>query len=287
MEQFTRREVTRILGVSECQLQYWKRLRLVSPQTRLGEKFYSFQDLISLRTIKQLTQARVPARRLRRVMDALGRQLSAVAAPLTELRIISDGRRVAVEHEGQVLEPLTGQLRLNFETRTLDAKVRSMRERSAEEWFALALTYETHARTHPQAIDAYLRVLEKAPEWLEAYINLGTLLYQQGRLADAADCYRQAVAIAPSSALAQFNLGSVLDELGEAQAAEEALRAALRLDPDYADAHYNLALIYEKLRQPARAAIHWRRYLELDPRSPWAHYARQRLTPRKRTRSSR
>lgn len=277
MEQFTRREVVRILGVGERQLQYWERLRLVRPRARWGEKFYSFQDLISLRTIKQLTQARVPARRLRRAMEALARQLSAVEAPLTELRIVSNGRNVAVEYEGQTLEPLSGQLLLNFETRELGEKVRPMRERSAEEWLALAAEYESQPETQPLAIDAYLRVLEKAPACLEACINLGTLFYQQGRLEDAAECYRQSVAVDPGSALAHFNLGSVLDELGELASARDALRSALRLDPNYADAHYNLALVYEKLGSPSQARLHWRRYLELDPHSPWANYARQRL----------
>lgn len=277
MEQFTRREVVRILGVGERQLQYWERLRLVRPRARWGEKFYSFQDLISLRTIKQLTQARVPARRLRRAMEALARQLSAVEAPLTELRIVSNGRNVAVEYEGQTLEPLSGQLLLNFETRELGEKVRPMRERSTEEWLALAAEYESQPETQPLAIDAYLRVLEKAPACLEACINLGTLFYQQGRLEDAAECYRQGVAVDPGSALAHFNLGSVLDELGELASARDALRSALRLDPNYADAHYNLALVYEKLGSPTQARLHWRRYLELDPHSPWANYARQRL----------
>jgi tetratricopeptide (TPR) repeat protein len=277
MEQFTRREVVRILGVGERQLQYWERLRLVRPRARWGEKFYSFQDLISLRTIKQLTQARVPARRLRRAMEALARQLSAVEAPLTELRILSNGRNVAVEYEGQTLEPLSGQLLLNFETRELGEKVRPMRERSAEEWLALAAEYESQPETQPLAIDAYLRVLEKAPACLEACINLGTLFYQQGRLEDAAECYRQGVTVDPGSALAHFNLGSVLDELGELASARDSLRSALRLDPNYADAHYNLALVYEKLGSPTQARLHWRRYLELDPHSPWANYARQRL----------
>ncbi|MBI4463017.1 MAG: tetratricopeptide repeat protein [Acidobacteria bacterium] len=277
MEQFTRREVVRILGVSDRQLHYWERLGLVRPQARWGEKFYSFQDLISLRTVRQLTQARVPARRLRRALEALGRQLSAVEVPLTELRIRSNGRNIVVEHGGQSLEPLTGQLLLDFKTRELGEKIRPMRERSAEEWFSLALDYEADPDTHTQAIDAYLRVLEKAPRWLEAYINLGTLFYQHGRLADAADCYRQAVEVDPASALAHFNLGSVLDELGELEAAGNALRTALRLDPAYADAHYNLALVYEKSGQRNLARQHWNRYLELDPHSPWAHYARERL----------
>lgn len=276
-EQFTRREVLRILGVTSRQLAYWERLRLVTPRLTWGQKLYGFGDLISLRTVKQLTEQRVPARRLRRAVEALTQQLAEVKAPLTELRVVSNGRRLIVEHQGTRLEPFTGQFLLNFETRELDAKVRVMPERTAEEWFALALDAEGNPATHPQAIEAYRQALAKSPHWVDAHINLGTLLYEQGEPLEAARCYREAVELGPQNPLAQFNLGSVLDELGQSAPAREHLRRAVFLKPDYADAHYNLALVCEKLSAYAEACRHWRRYLELDPHSPWAEFARQRL----------
>src|SRR3972149_11754016 len=100
MERFTRREAPPILNPSATQLAYWERLRLVEPRTGWGEKFYRFGDLISLRTVKQLVEQRVPARRLRRAVEALREQLAGVEAPLTELRIVSDGGGVAVQPAG-------------------------------------------------------------------------------------------------------------------------------------------------------------------------------------------
>ncbi|MFQ5664374.1 MAG: tetratricopeptide repeat protein [Terriglobia bacterium] len=282
MEQFTRREVLRIVGVTEKQLAYWERLRLVRPRKSWGKKIYRFSDLISLRTVKRLTERRVPARRLRRAVDALARQLAEVEAPLTELRVISTGRHLVVEQAGGRLEPLSGQLLLNFDTRDLRAKVRVMPERSVEEWFALGLDCEADPATHSQAIEAYQRVLEKKPQWVEPNINLGTLLYEQGDREAAARCYQRAVALDPHFPLAHFNLGSVLDELGQWGRAREHLRQAVRLKPDYADAHYNLALVCEKLGLLGQARHHWHRYLELDPYSPWADTARQRLAPPRR-----
>lgn len=277
MEQFTRREVLRILGVTSKQLAYWERLRLVTPREGWGQKLYRFGDLIGLRTVKQLTEQRVPARRLRRAVEALQRQLAEVEAPLTELRILSNGRRLVVEHQGTRLEPISGQLLFTFDTRTLGEKVRVMPERTAEEWFALALDAEGNPATHLEAIEAYRRALAKKPRWVDAHINLGTLLYEQGERLEAARCYREAVELEPQNPLAQFNLGSVLDELGQHASAREHLRRAVFLKPDYADAHYNLALVSEKLSAHGEARRHWRRYLELDPHSPWADHARQRL----------
>ncbi len=277
MEQFTRREVLRILSLNPRQLGYWERLGLLEPRPGGREKIYRFDDLIALRTIKQLTERRVPAQQLRRALAALRKQLAEVKAPLTELRIQSDGRRLVVEHRGARLEPLSGQLLLNFDTRALDPRVRVLPERTPEEWFALGLSLEGSAAGRRRAIEAYRHVLEKCPQWVEAQLNLGTLLYEEGFPEEALACYRRAVALDPRNSLARFNLGSVFDELGQLTSAREELRAAVRLKPGYADAHYNLALVAEKLGAFAEARRHWRRYLELDPNSPWAQTARDRL----------
>ncbi|MBI2956042.1 MAG: tetratricopeptide repeat protein [Acidobacteria bacterium] len=277
-EHFTRRDVLRILEISERQLAYWERLRLVEPQKVWRSRVYRFRDLISLRTIKQLTEHRIPASRLRRALDALQRQLAEIEAPLTELRIVSDGRRIVVEHEGARLEPLSGQLLLNFETRALGHKLRQIPERTPEEWFTLALNAEADPATRGEAIEAYRHVVELRPDWLEPHINLGTLLYEQGEAEAAAGSYRRALQLDPASPLAHFNLGSVLDELGQTHHARQHLERAVELNPDYADAHYNLALVLEKLGTRARARRHWLRYLTLDPYGPWADYARQHLT---------
>src|SRR5437660_8139650 len=166
-DRFTRSEVQRILEVNEKQLDYWERLRLVRPRRRWGERFYDFKDLISLRTVKQLTEKGVPAYRLRRSIVALQRRLSEVQAPLTELRILSNGRDIIVEQDGARLEPISGQFVLNFDTRELSAKVRVMPERSAEDWFALALQYESDPDSRLQAIEAYQRVLKASPHHID------------------------------------------------------------------------------------------------------------------------
>ncbi len=277
MEQFTRREVLRIVELTPRQLSYWERLQLVEPRQVQRERIYRYSDLITLRTIKQLTEQRVPARRLRQALEALREQLDGIETPLNELRIVSDGRRIVVEHQGARLEPLSGQLLLNFDTRTLGEKVRVMPERTAEEWFAVALNSEGDPERRREAIEAYRQVLKKRPDWVEAQINLGTLLYEEDEPQEAVKAYRRAVELEPANALARFNLGSVLDELGQIGAAREELRQAVRLQPDYADAHYNLALVAEKLGAWAEARRHWKRYLQLDPTSPWAETARGRL----------
>ena len=184
--------------------------------------------------------------------------------------------KLALEYDGKMIEALSGQLVFRFEPAASNLRV--MKERSVEDWLAVAAQAEGDAARRPQAIEAYLRVVEAAPHLVEAHINLGTLFYEQGELEEARDRFQIAVTLSPGNALAHFNLGSVLDELKEFGEASHHLEEAVRLKPDYADAHYNLARVYEELGSSIKARPHWVRYLELDPDSSWAEYARQRLT---------
>jgi Flp pilus assembly protein TadD len=276
-DRFSRREFLRLLDITDKQLAYWEKAGIVSPRKAAGDDFYDFRDLISLRTAKQLIQSGVSANRLRLALAALNQKLSKVEKPLTELRILSNGRDVIVDHEGAHLEPISGQFVLNFDTRELRDKVRVMPERNANDWFALALQYESDPETHLQAIDAYRRVLAITPTHIEALINLGMLSYEQGDLENASACFLRAVTGDPNNAVAHFNLGSVLDELGHLEAARRHLRIAVRIDPNYPDAHYNLAFVCDKLGSAFEARQHWQHYIRLDPTSPWCDYARQRL----------
>jgi tetratricopeptide (TPR) repeat protein len=285
-DRFSAENVQRILGLNGKQLEYWDRLRLVSPQKEQGNRFYDFRDLIGLRTVKQLVEEGVPANRLRRALAALREKLAYVHAPLAELRVLSDGKDVVVESEGARLEPLSGQFLLNFETRELGEKVRVMAGPNADEWLATALEYEAEGNTRAQAIDAYDHALSLDPQKLDALLNCGTLRYEEGNLKKAAEYFGRALQADPENALAHFNLGSVLEEVGRLEAARLHLRHAVRLDPSYPDAHYNLAFVCEKLGAQSEAQRHWQAYTTLDPASPWCGYARQRLASFQKTRSA-
>jgi len=284
---FSRDEVQRILDLTPKQLDYWDRLRLVSSRREQGNRFYDFSDLIGLRTVKQLTEQGVPANRLRRALVALRDGLSHVHAPLTELRVLSDGRDVVVERDGARLEPLSGQFVLNFEIREIGERVRAMPGHSAEEWFATALECESDTGNMQEAISAYERALQVDPRKFEALVNCGTIHYEQGNFEEASEYFERAVESDPQSSLAHANLGSVLEEVGKLEEAREHLRLAVRFDPSYSDARFNLALVCEKLGAQNEAREHWRDYLKLDPASPWSDYARQRLAPSTLAKSAR
>jgi tetratricopeptide (TPR) repeat protein len=278
-DRFSPEDVQRIVGLTGKQLDYWDRLRLVSPRKEEGSRFYDFRDLIGLRTVKQLVEEGVPASRLRHALAALRGKLSQVHTPLAELRVLSDGKDILVERDGARLEPLSGQFALNFETSELRERVRVIAKPgpSADEWLATALEYDAEGETRAEAIDAYDHALCIDPQKLDALLNCGTLFYEEGNLKRAAEYFERALQADPENALAHFNLGSVLEEVGRLEAARLHLRHAVRLDPSYPDAHYNLAFVCEKLGAHNEAQRHWESYVKLDPASPWCGYARQRL----------
>ena len=276
-DRFKPEDVQRILGLTRKQLDSWDRKRLVSPQTDQGVRYYDFRDLIGLRTIKQLLEEGVSATRLQRALSALNEKLSQVKTPLCELRILSDGKEVLVEHGAARLEPLSGQFVLNFETRELEETVHFIARRSADDWLAMALSYETDKKTKGEAIDAYDRCLDADPHKVDALLNCGTLYYEDGNFEKAAEYFQRALTAQPQNPLVHFNLGSVLEEMGELEKSRRHLRQAVLLDPSNADAHYNLALVCDKLQAFGEAREHWQVYVGLDPIGSWSVYARQRL----------
>jgi tetratricopeptide (TPR) repeat protein len=268
-------------GISRRELDYWTRLRLVLPRSRWGERFFNFSDLVALETIKRLAAHRVPAIRIRKAVAALQAELGSSEAPLSMLRISTNGKQLVVYPpvtEARPYEPLTGQFVLNFDTAEMAKKVRAMPSKSAEEWFEIGMDYDSHAESLEDAAEAYRRAVEAAPDWVEAHINLGTTLYQLGRMEQAREHFEAAVYFEPKNPLAEFNLGCVLEQLGLESDAIEHLIRAIELAPGLADAHLNLALAYEKQGQAQSTLHHLTLYLRYEPNGPWAEFARSRIS---------
>src|ERR1700744_4338625 len=81
----------------------------------------------------------------------------------------------------------------------------------------------------------------------EGFNNLGMLLLQQGRAADAIAAHRHVIALRSDHAAAHLALGNALKQQGELEAALAAYREAVRLDPAAAaDAHNNIGVVLQR-----------------------------------------
>jgi tetratricopeptide (TPR) repeat protein len=280
-QEFTRQDVRRMLRVSEQQLRSWERHGLIP-----GVAMFSFSDLIALKTLQKLRENRVPPRQIGRALTALKKKLSYVEQPLSELKIFSDGRTIAVQIAGQKMEALTGQLLFNFDTSELGsvrsfepkrATDRASTDRLAENYFQQGLTYEETGAPIEKAIEAYCRAVELNPAAAGALVNLGTIYYRQRKYEEAERHYRSAIEVDSNYPLAHYNLGNLYDERGDLTRAEEHYNTALHLNPNYADAHFNLALLSERRGDFLKAVRHWKSYLKLDSTGTWANIARRQL----------
>ena len=279
LQQYTRREVGRILGVEPSRLRYWERLKLVRPRARWGERFYSFGDLVALRTVKRLTESCIPARRVRRVVRLIEEQLGEANLPLEKIRFVEQGRDLLVIPPGaeRPFSPLRQQWAFPFDANKRGDNVRAMACPTAAELFQTALEFELQPDLLPLAVDYYRQAVSIAPDWVEAYINLGVALHQLGRIEEARAAFDAAVRHDPYNGISRYDLGCVLEELGDTDRAIEQLQIAARLMPGHADARFNLALAYEKRGEPRRARQQWRQYLRHAPNGPWASQALARL----------
>jgi DNA-binding transcriptional MerR regulator len=88
-------EVTRVVGISYRQLDYWARTGLVRPSIRDAggsgtQRLYSFQDLLQLKVIKKLLDTGVELRRIRKAVD----HLKTMGESPHGVTLMSDGERI-------------------------------------------------------------------------------------------------------------------------------------------------------------------------------------------------
>jgi DNA-binding transcriptional MerR regulator len=88
-------EVTKVVGISYRQLDYWARTGLVRPSVKDAQgsgtqRLYSFQDLAMLKLIKRMLDSGVNLQQIRRAMTTL----KDFKEPALGTTLVSDGNRI-------------------------------------------------------------------------------------------------------------------------------------------------------------------------------------------------
>jgi Tetratricopeptide repeat/MerR HTH family regulatory protein len=275
MQSYSVQDVERVLRLSRSTIKGLIDGGFVKPGRGPRRQYrFSFQDLIVLRTARALTQAKIPARRVKRALEDLRSHLPDTM-PLSGLSICAVGERVVVRDgqarwqvdDGQYVLALDvnvdhGELRMVERKEPLPAPTQAQAQApDVEDWFEHGL--ELEASDPRGAQSAYERAVRDDPTDAAAWINLGRLLHEQGRLEEAERVYRRGLDACGPDGVMYFNLGVVLEDLRQPQAALEAYKSAIGEDPSLADGHYNLARLYETSGKPQHAIRHLGQYRRL------------------------
>jgi len=291
---------SKILDIGESKLRYWAQVGFVGPSARrAGKPVFTFQDLVSVKAAKELTDRGFKAGEIRKALERVRESLPHVDRPLDRIRVAFDGDRLVVVDEGNAYET-TGQKVFDFglaELRTSAQRGQKVgpagpREaaaaadaapvRTAYDWFAEGTLREASGGPEgdAQAESCYQKALALDAGLAAAHTNLGGIAHRRGDAAEARAAFERALALDPDQAEARFNLANLILESGDLELAVAEFRRVLQVAPDFADGHYNLAVALERLGGRAQARAHLERFLSLEHgdatpmASAWAEQAR-------------
>jgi hypothetical protein len=268
MQAYGVRDVERLLRLSRGTIRALVDAGFVTPSRGPRNAWvFSFQDLVVLRMAQALTQARVPRGRMVKSLREVRRRLPA-SLPLSGLSIAAVGDRVVVKEGTRRWQAESGQYLLGFEEDPQTGSLRVVepprRAPSAAEWFDKGV--DTEHQSPCVAREAYEHAVALDPTFVDAWVNLGSLLHVGGKLADAEKAYRRALDRNGPEATLLYNLGVLLEDLDRADEALEVYEAALACDPDMPDCLYNLALLCERAGKMRDAIRHMATYRRLMAR---------------------
>jgi DNA-binding transcriptional MerR regulator len=296
-ELYSIKEVAQIFGLEPPRLRYWAQTGFVNPSVRRGGRmYYTFQDLVAVRTAKGLLDAGLTLHKVRKNLESLRALLPNVTHPASKMRICSDGETVVAVDGGVAFEPATGQVVMSFTVDGLSSEVaeilalpggqpmRSLADAASSDVRARSLALD--AADTPGTADAAEVVPEVVPgaaiddevtppgepqTAYQCFIH-GCDAEDRGELGVAEQLYRQAILAQPSLAAACTNLGNLLYRRGALVDARAAYEHALEYEPGQAEARYNLGNLLEDLGETEQSIAELRRVCWTHPDFGDAHY---------------
>lgn len=143
---------------------------------------------------------------------------------------------------------------------------------AATKLFQKGVELERKKKTE-EAIAAYRKAVEIAPEFYPARNNLGSALMARGDLAAAEEQFSEAIKLNQNDAAPYFNLGNVQLATGRAPLALQTISAGLSKEPSSALGHFLLGSAYQKQGKNQDAETELRRSLDLNANLSRAHLA--------------
>ena len=111
----------------------------------------------------------------------------------------------------------------------------------------------------------YKKAIEIKPDFIEAYFNLGKILFKLNKLSEAEINYKKLIDLKSDIPEAYKNLGMILIKLKKLDEAEKNYKKCIELKPDYADALNELGILYKKRGKMNSAISSFYKVLDLKP----------------------
>lgn len=115
------------------------------------------------------------------------------------------------------------------------------------------------------------------PDPAEVNFHMADALYRMGRVEAAIERYYCAIESAPDFIEAWTQLGCLQSELNQSDAAEQSLVTAISIHPGNPDALLHYAQLLDQNQRDSEAVDYWKQYLQHDSRGPWSDHARDRI----------
>src|SRR5262245_23282611 len=113
--------------------------------------------------------------------------------------------------------------------------------------------------------------LQENPDCWMAHHNLGELLIDQRKYADAGRHFQEAIRLRPQDPLHHYGLGKALWFQGSVDESARAFAEAVRVNPDFAEAHFKLAQALRRQNKTDEAIAHFAEAARLKPDMIEAH----------------
>jgi Tfp pilus assembly protein PilF len=188
-------------------------------------------------------------------------------------------KSITVEQEGEKDHPLASEVLSYFNlgvtyynqkefSKAIQAyqKVIELDPTYVEAYNNLGIIYQTMGDAK-NALGAYQKATEINPRYEKGYNNLGLLFLLEDRYEEALEAFQKALAINPNNIESHINLGILFKQKGQGEKAIESYQKALAIDPLHRETHYNMALLYEELENWKLAISHYQQFIRLSSKS--------------------
>jgi len=133
-------------------------------------------------------------------------------------------------------------------------------------WLGVAVSSQARIYRTPETL--WRDTLAKNPSAWMAHDNLGVLLFDEGKFAEAGEHFREAVRLRPTYVPGIFNLGNVALKLDRLVEARDLYERVVRLQPDLVAAHTYLGHVYFRQHEYEMAISQYQLALALNPNDP-------------------